>query len=57
MDKTNVNALVQTIERFLHLTYKQRFSIEQYLFCLTSALSVGCNMYSIIFGMSSREVT
>ena len=29
MDKTNINALVQSIERFLHLIYKNIFSIKQ----------------------------
>ena len=32
MDKTNINALVQSIERSLHLIYKNRFSIKQYQF-------------------------
>ena len=32
MDKTNINALVQTIERSLHSIYKNQFSIEQYNF-------------------------
>ena len=27
--KTNINVIVQTIERSLHSTYKHRFSIEQ----------------------------
>ena len=31
MNKTNINALVQTIERSLDSIYKIRFSIEQYL--------------------------
>ena len=30
IDKTNINALVQSIERSLHLIYKNRFSIKQY---------------------------
>ena len=29
MDKTNINALVQSIERSLHLIYKYIFSIKQ----------------------------
>ena len=32
MDKTNINALVQSIERSLHLIYKNLFSIKQYQF-------------------------
>ena len=32
MDKTNINALVQSIERSLHLIYKNIFSIKQYQF-------------------------
>ena len=32
MDKTNINALVQLIERSLHLRYKNRFSIKQQKF-------------------------
>ena len=32
MDKTNINALVQSIERSLHLMYKNLFSIKQYQF-------------------------
>ena len=30
MDKTNINALVQSIERSLHLIHKNIFSIKQY---------------------------
>ena len=30
MYKTNINALVQSIERSLHLIYKNRFSIKQW---------------------------
>ena len=32
MDKTNINPLVQSIERSLHLTYKNQFSIKQLKF-------------------------
>ena len=32
VDKTNINALVQSIERSLHLIHKNRFSIKQYQF-------------------------
>ena len=32
MDETNINALVQSIERSLHLIYKNLFSIKQYQF-------------------------
>ena len=32
MDKTNINAFVQTIERSLQSTFKNLFSIEQYNF-------------------------
>ena len=32
MDETNINALVQSIERSLHLIYKNIFSIKQYQF-------------------------
>ena len=32
MDKTNINALAQSIERSLHLIYKNVFSIKQYQF-------------------------
>ena len=32
MDKTNINVLVQSIERSLHLIYKNIFSIKQYQF-------------------------
>ena len=32
MDKTNINALVQSIERSLHLIDKNLFSIKQYQF-------------------------
>ena len=32
MDKTNINALVQSIECSLHLIYKNLFSIKQYQF-------------------------
>ena len=32
MDKTNINALVQSIERSLHLIYKNLFSIKKYQF-------------------------
>ena len=32
MDKTNINALAQSIERSLHLIYKNMFSIKQYQF-------------------------
>ena len=42
MDKTNINALVQIIERSLDSIYKNRFSIEQYLIYKTFALTVGC---------------
>ena len=32
MGKTNINALVQSIERSLHSIHKHRFSIKQYQF-------------------------
>ena len=32
MGKTNINALVQSIERSLHLIYENLFSIKQYQF-------------------------
>ena len=32
MDKTNVNALDQKIERSFHSIYQDRFSVEQYKF-------------------------
>ena len=32
MDKSNINALVQSIERSLHLIYKSLFSIKRYQF-------------------------
>ena len=32
MGKTNINALVQSIERSLHTIHKNRFSIKQYQF-------------------------
>ena len=32
MDQTNINVLVQSIERSLHLIYKNLFSIKQYQF-------------------------
>ena len=44
MGKTNINAIVQTIERSLHSMYKNRFSIEQQQIFLTFALSVLCTI-------------
>ena len=34
MNKTNINALVQTVERSLQLIHKNRFSIKQYQFLI-----------------------
>ena len=41
MDKTNINALVQSIERSLHLIYKKLFSIKQYQF----PQKIGLNLF------------
>ena len=41
MDKTNINALVQSIERSLHLIYKNIFSIKQYQF----PSKIGLNLF------------
>ena len=41
MDKTNINALVQSTERSLHLIYKNIFSIKQYHF----PPKVGLNLF------------
>ena len=40
MDKTNINALVQSIERSLHLINKNLFSIKKYQF----PLKIGLNL-------------
>ena len=40
MDKTNINALVQSIEHSLHLIYKNIFSIKQYQFHQNLALNL-----------------
>ena len=42
MDKTNINALVQSIERFLHLIYKNLFSIKQQT---NSPPKIGLNLF------------
>ena len=41
MDKTNINALVQSIERSLHLIYKNLFSVKQYQF----PAKIGLNLF------------
>ena len=41
MDKTNINALVQSIERSLHLIYKNLFSMKQYQF----PRKIGLNLF------------
>ena len=41
MDKTNINALVQSIERSLHLIDKNLFSIKQYQF----PQKIGLNLF------------
>ena len=41
MDKTNIDALVQSIERSLHLIYKNLFSIKQYQF----PSKIGLNLF------------
>ena len=41
MDKTNINALAQSIERSLHLIYKNMFSIKQYQF----PQKIGLNLF------------
>ena len=40
MDKTIINALVQSTERSLHLIYKNLFSIKQYQFPLKTGLNL-----------------
>ena len=42
MDETNINALVQSIERSLHLIYKNIFSIKQYQF----PSKIGLNLFN-----------
>ena len=41
MDKTNINVLAQSIERSLHLIYKNMFSIKQYQF----PTKIGLNLF------------
>ena len=41
MAKTNINVLVQSIERSLHLIYKNMFSIKQYQF----PQKIGLNLF------------
>ena len=41
MDKTSINALVQSIKRSLHLIYKDLFSIKQYQF----PQKIGLNLF------------
>ena len=41
MDKTSINALVQSIKRSLHLIYKNLFSIKQYQF----PQKIGLNLF------------
>ena len=42
MDKTNIDAFVQSIERSLHLRYKSIFSIKQYQF----PPKIGLNLFN-----------
>ena len=42
MDETNINVLVQSIERSLHLIYKNIFSIKQYQF----SPKIGLNLFN-----------
>ena len=53
MDKTNINALVQTIERSLHSIYKNRSSIEQYNFKKSSIyiICLACSFVLCPFGV------
>ena len=60
MDKTNIDALVQTIERFLDSIYKNRFSIEQYLIyqtfcCLKAAIKADISRPEIERRMDNRD--
>ena len=60
MDKTNINALVQTIERSLDSIYKNRFSIEQNLIyqtfcCLKVAIKADISRPEIQRRMDNRD--